>query len=90
MDFYSEVHGNVDLISLMMERFLLAYREGESFCPFNRGACIEGLIECLGKEGLEMITIITRASSFERQKSLTFQVYYDAFGVIFFEYFWQN
>jgi hypothetical protein len=82
MDFHSEIYGKcmfVDLTSLMMERFPLAYREGKRLHSFDTRACflIEKHKSVFVKRALKGLQLLHEFQVLKDKKPLTLQVYYD-------------
>ena len=83
MNFHSEIYGKcmfVDLTSLRMERFPLAYREGKRLHSFDTRACffIEKHKSVFVKRALKGLQLLLEFQVLKDNKPLTLQVYYDA------------
>jgi len=83
MDFHLEIYGKcmfVNLTSLMMERFPLAFREGKRLDSFYTRACffIEKHKSVLVKRALKGLQLLLEFQVLKDNKPLILQVYYDA------------
>ena len=83
MDFHVEIYSKcmfVDLTSLMVKRFPLAYREGKRLHSFDTRACffIEKHKSVFVKRALKGLQLLLEFQVLKDNKPLTLQVYYDA------------